>query len=36
MDSYMKSLPVDTTPDPYADIPVVSTPTTDALAKQDI
>ena len=36
MDSYMKSLPADTAPDPYADIPVFSTPTSDVLAKQGI
>ena len=33
MDAYMKSLPADNTPDPYADIPVFSTPTSDVLAK---
>ena len=26
MDKYMKSLPADTTPDPYADIPTFQTP----------
>ena len=31
-----KSLPADNTPDPYADIPVFSTPTSDVLAKQGI
>ena len=36
MDKYMPSLPKDTAPDPYADIPVFTTPTSDALAKQDI
>ena len=36
MDSYMKSLPADTAPDPYADIPVFSTPTSDVLAKQGV
>ena len=36
MDAYMKSLPADNTPDPYADIPVFSTPTSDVLAKQGI
>ena len=36
MDAYMKALPADNTPDPYADIPVFSTPTSDVLAKQDI
>ena len=36
MDSYMKSLPADTAPDPYADIPVFSTPTSDVLTKQGI
>jgi len=32
----MKALPADNTPDPYADIPVFSTPTSDVLAKQGI
>ena len=36
MDAYMKALPADNTPDPYADIPVFSTPTSDVLAKQGI
>ena len=36
MDAYMKALPSDNTPDPYADIPVFSTPTSDVLAKQGI
>ena len=36
MDAYMKALPADNTPDPYAGIPVFSTPTSDVLAKQDI
>ena len=36
MDAYMKVLPADNTPDPYADIPVFSTPTSDVLAKQGI
>ena len=36
MDSYMKSLPADTAPDPYDDIPVFSTPTSDVLTKQGI
>ena len=36
MDAYMKSLPADNTPDPYADIPVFSTPTSDVLAKQGV
>ena len=36
MDAYMKALPADNTPDPYADIPVFSTPTFDVLAKQGI
>ena len=36
MDAYMKSLPADNTPDPYAGIPVFSTPTSDVLAKQGI
>ena len=33
---YMKSLPADNTPDPYAGIPVFSTPTSDVLAKQGV
>ena len=36
MDAYMKSLPVDDAADPYADIPVFQTPTSDVLAKQEI
>ena len=36
MDAYMKALPSDNTPDPYAGIPVFSTPTSDVLAKQGI
>ena len=36
MDSYMKSLPKDPAPDPYADIPVFSTPTSDVLTKQGV
>ena len=36
MDAYMKALPTDNTPDPYAGIPVFSTPTSDVLAKQGI
>ena len=36
MDEYMKSLPADTTPDPYADIPTFETPTSDVLGKQNI
>ena len=36
MDAYMKALPADNTPDPYAGIPVFSTPTSDVLAKQGI
>ena len=36
MDKYMKSLPADTTPDPYADIPTFQTPTSDVLGKQDV
>ena len=36
MDAYMKSLPADNTPDPYAGIPVFSTPTSDVLAKQGV
>ena len=34
MDEYMKSLPADTAADPYADIPVFQTPTSDVLAKK--
>lgn len=36
MDEYMKSLPADTTPDPYAGIPIFETPTSDVLGKQNI
>ena len=36
MDEYMKSLPADTAADPYADIPVFQTPTSDVLAKQQL
>ncbi len=36
MDAYMKSLPVDDAADPYADIPVFQTPTSDVLAKQEL
>jgi glutamate synthase (NADPH/NADH) small chain len=36
MDQYMKSLPADTTPDPYADIPVDTTPVSDAIGEQKI
>ena len=36
MDAYMKSLPADNTPDPYAGIPVFSPPTSDVLAKQGV
>ena len=36
MDAYMKSLPVDDAADPYADIPVFRTPTSDVLAKQEL
>ena len=32
----MKSLPVDAAADPYADIPVFRTPTSDVLAKQEL
>ncbi len=32
----MKSLPADTAADPYADIPVFQTPTSDVLAKQQL
>ncbi len=34
MDAYMKSLPSDNSPDPYADIPVFDTPPADALGEQ--
>lgn len=36
MDAYMKALPADNTPDPYAGIPVFSTPPSDVLAKQGV
>ena len=36
MQDDMKALPADNTPDPYADIPVFSTPTSDVLAKQGV
>ena len=36
MDAYMKSLPAEEAVDPYADIPVFQTPTSDVLAKQEI
>ena len=36
MDAYMKSLPADDTTDPYANIPVFQTPTSDVLAKQEL
>ena len=36
MDAYMKSLPAEEAADPYADIPVFQTPTSDVLAKQEI
>ena len=36
MDKYMKSLPADTTPDPYADIPTFQIPTSDVLGKQEV
>ena len=36
MDEYMKSLPPDTTPDPYADIPHFDTPTSDVFGEQPI
>ena len=36
MDEYMKTLPADTAADPYADIPVFQTPTSDVLAKQQL
>ena len=32
----MKRLPADTAADPYADIPVFQTPTSDVLAKQQL
>ena len=36
MDAYMKSLTVEETTDPYANIPVFQTPTSDVLAKQEL
>ena len=36
MDAYMKALPADDTTDPYADIPVFRTPTSDVLGKQEL
>ena len=36
MDAYMKALPADDTTDPYADIPVFQTPTSDVLAQQEL
>lgn len=36
MDEYMKSLPADTTPDPYASLPVEDTLGPDALAEQQL
>ena len=33
---YMKSLPAEEVADPYANIPVFQTPTSDVLAKQEI
>ena len=36
MDAYMKSLPADETADPYANIPVFQTPTSDVLGKQEL
>ena len=36
MDRYMKSLPADTAPDPYADIPVFQAPASDVLGRQDV
>ena len=36
MDAYMKSLPAEEVADPYANIPVFQTPTSDVLAKQEI
>ena len=35
-DQNLEALPADNTPDPYAGIPVFSTPTSDVLAKQGI
>ena len=36
MDEYMKSLPADDTPDPYANIPTFDTPTSDVLGEQEL
>ena len=36
MDKYMKSLPADTPPAPYADIPTFQPPTSDVLGKQEV
>jgi len=36
MDTYMKSLPADDSPDPYADIPVDGSPKSDVIAQQEI
>ena len=36
MDEYMKSLPADTTPDPYASLPVEDTLGPDALAERQL
>ncbi len=36
MDQYMKSLPADNTPDPYAGIPVCDAPAADVLGEQDL
>ena len=36
MDAYMQSLPKDTAPDPYANIPVCDTPPADALSEQNL
>ena len=36
MDAYMKSLPKDETPDPYANIPVFDSPTPDVFGEQKV
>src|SRR5699024_7282080 len=36
MDEYMKSLPADDAADPYANIPVFDTPTSDVLGEQEL
>ena len=36
MDEYMKSLPKDDTPDPYASIPTFETPTSDVFGEQEL